>query len=129
MVLNQDIGLDRVFRALSDPTRRAMLASLKSGEQSIGQLSAPFSMSFPAASKHVRVLETAGLVRRRVEGRAHLCRIEAVPLASAEAWLRFYADLWTEQLAGLDALLKSENAATAARQPTDTPNAPKGPRR
>jgi DNA-binding transcriptional ArsR family regulator len=120
MVLSNVAALDRVFHALSDPTRRAILARLRSGEQTIGQLSAPFPMSFPAASKHVRVLETAGLVRRRVVGRTHLCRIQAAPLASADAWLRFYEDLWSEQLAALDAVLTAEDVVPTAA-PSDTP--------
>ena len=71
-------------------------------------------MSFAAASKHVRVFEAAGLVRRRVEGRSHVCRIEPAPLAAANEWLRFYERLWTEQLDALDGLLKAEDRAGAA---------------
>ena len=111
MVFKNSASLDNIFHALADPTRRAMLRSLTAGERSIGQLSAPFSMSFPAASKHVRVLEAAGLVRRRIEGRSHLCRIEASPLAAADDWLRFYEGLWTDQLEALAAVLEAEDAA------------------
>ena len=111
MVLDQSPALDGVFRALADPTRRAMLRSLAGGERNIGELAAPHSMSFAAASKHVRVLEAAGLVRRRVEGRAHLCRIEPAPLAAADEWLRFYEAMWTGKLGALDAMLKAEDAA------------------
>lgn len=68
-------------------------------------------MSFAAASKHVRVLEAAGLIRRKVEGRSHICQIEPVPLAAAEEWLRFYEQLWTEQFDALEAVLKAEDAA------------------
>jgi DNA-binding transcriptional ArsR family regulator len=78
-------------------------------------------MSFAAASKHVRVLEAAGLVRRRIEGRAHVCRIEAGPLAAAEEWLRFYEGFWTDRLGALDALLRAEDAAAGG--------APKDPKR
>jgi DNA-binding transcriptional ArsR family regulator len=81
-----EIPLDGVFRALADPTRRAMLRTLAAGERPIGELAAPFRMSFAAASKHVKVLECAGLVRRRVQGRRHLCRIQAAPLAAADEW-------------------------------------------
>ena len=109
MVLEQ--RLDGVFRALADPTRRAMLRTLAAGERNIGELAAPHAMSFAAASKHVRVLEAAGLIRRRVEGRAHLCRIEAAPLAAAEQWLRHYEALWTEKLDALEAMLRAEDAA------------------
>ena len=108
MVLDQTPQLDHVFRALADPTRRAMLRSLAGGERNIGELAAPHSMSFAAASKHVRVLERAGLVRREVVGRSHLCRIEPAPLAEADDWLKFYTRLWTEQFDALDQVLKAQ---------------------
>jgi DNA-binding transcriptional ArsR family regulator len=108
MVTRRAASLDGVFHALSDPTRRAMLRTLASGERPIGDLAAPFRMSFAAASKHVRVLEDAGLVRRKVEGRRHVCRIEPSPLAAAERWLRFYERFWNKRLDALEALLKSE---------------------
>jgi DNA-binding transcriptional ArsR family regulator len=111
MVSQQPAQLDHVFHALADPTRRAMLRSLASGERNIGELAKPFSMSFPAASKHVRVLERAGLVRRRVVGRSHVIRLETAPLAAATEWLRFYERLWSDQLDSLDALLRAEDAA------------------
>lgn len=107
--------LDDVFRALADPTRRAMLRRLADGEHSIGVLAEPFRMSFAAASKHVRVLEDAGLLRRRVDGRVHLCRIEPAPLAAANAWLRHYEGFWTRQLEALDAVL-AEKARPAPRR-------------
>src|SRR5260370_11208076 len=110
MVLQDAASLDGVFHALADATRRAMLRSLASGERNIGELAAPFSMSFPAASKHVRVLEAAGLLHRRIEGRSHLCRIEPAPLAAANKWLRFYERLWGEKLDALEALLEAEDA-------------------
>jgi len=106
MVESQAAALDGVFHALADPTRRAMLRSLTAGERNIGQLAAPFAMSFAAASKHVKVLEGAGLVRRRVQGRSHLCRLEAAPLAAADEWLRFYERLWTRNFDTLDAILR-----------------------
>jgi len=109
MVVRRSASLDGVFHALSDPTRRAMLRSLTSGERHIGELAAPFRMSFAAASKHVRVLEEAGLVRRRREGRRHVCRIDPSPLAAAERWLRFYERFWNMRLDALEALLKSED--------------------
>jgi DNA-binding transcriptional ArsR family regulator len=115
MVVQQSASLDRVFHALADPTRRAMLRSLASGERNIGELAGPFSMSFAAASKHVKVLEAAGLLRRRVQGRSHVCRIEPSPLASADRWLRFYERFWTNRLDALEALLKAEDAAAATR--------------
>ena len=113
MVVQQPASLDGVFHALADPTRRAMLRSLASGQRTIGELAAPFSMSFTAASKHVRVLERAGLVRRRIEGRSHICQLDPAPLAAADEWLRFYQTFWTEQFDALDAVLKAEDAAAA----------------
>ena len=82
-----------------------MLRRLTEGERNLSELAAPLRMSFPAASKHVRVLERAGLVRRRVVGRAHLCRIEAKPLADAVGWLEGYRQLWEANFQRLDALL------------------------
>jgi DNA-binding transcriptional ArsR family regulator len=109
----EQFALDTVFHALADPTRRAMLRSLVGGERNIGQLAQPFAMSFAAASKHVKVLEGAGLVRRRVLGRSHFCRLESKPLAAADEWLRFYEGFWTDQLDGLDAMLREEDDADA----------------
>src|SRR4051812_23069433 len=109
MVVQNATALDGVFHALADPTRRAMLRRLASGQRTIGELAAPFSMSFPAASKHVRVLERAGLVRRRIEGRTHICQLDPAPLAAAEGWLRFYETFWTAQFDALDAALKADN--------------------
>jgi DNA-binding transcriptional ArsR family regulator len=111
MVLENAEKLDGVFHALSDPTRRAMLRTLVSGERKIGDLAAPFSMSFVAASKHVRVLERAGLVRRRIDGRAHVCSIETAPLFAATEWLRFYEQFWAGRLDTLEDILKAEDAA------------------
>ncbi len=115
MVKQQGALLDDVFHALADPTRRAMLRSLAAGERNIGELAAPFRMSFAAASKHVKVLESAGLVRRRVQGRSHICRIEPAPLAAAEKWLRDYERFWTERLDALDSLLKTEDRTATSR--------------
>lgn len=110
-------ALDAVFQALTDGTRRAMLRSLAEGERNIGELAAPFDMSLAAASKHVKVLERAGLVTRLVKGRTHVCRLEPAPLAAADAWLRFYEQFWNRKLDALDALLKAEDAA-AGRPPS-----------
>jgi DNA-binding transcriptional ArsR family regulator len=108
--------LDGVFHALSDRTRRAMLRSLSEGERSIGDLATPFAMSFAGASKHVKVLEKAGLVRREIRGRTHVCRLDAVQLDEAEAWLRYYERFWTGKLDALDAILRAEDEAAAAAQ-------------
>jgi DNA-binding transcriptional ArsR family regulator len=113
--------LDSVFHALADPTRRAMLRSLTAGERNIGQLAQPFVMSFAAASKHVKVLESAGLVRRHVRGREHVCRIQARPLAAADQWLRVFEAFWNDRLDGLDALLREEDEAAARNPKRETP--------
>jgi DNA-binding transcriptional ArsR family regulator len=94
--------LDGVFHALADPTRRAMLRALTPGERTIGELAAPFDMTFAAASKHVKVLEGAGLVHRRVHGRSHFCRLRPAPLAVADKWLHFYERYWNERLNRLE---------------------------
>jgi DNA-binding transcriptional ArsR family regulator len=101
--------LDAVFHALSDPTRRAMLGHLAERERTIGELATPFSMSFAGASKHVRVLENAGLVTRMIRGRTHLCRLRAARLAEANAWLRRYERFWTDRLDMLEQLLREED--------------------
>jgi DNA-binding transcriptional ArsR family regulator len=106
MVQDRSATLNRVFHALAHPARRAMLRRLAEGERNLSQLAAPLRMSFPAASKHVRVLERARLVRRRVVGRTHLCRIEGKPLADASKWLEKYRRVWEASFQRLDALLE-----------------------
>lgn len=93
--------LDRLFRALGDRTRRKLLQRLAGGPSTISELARPFEMSLPAVSKHVRVLERAGLVRRRVRGRTHHCWLTAAPLADAESWMAYYRRFWDETLDGL----------------------------
>lgn len=88
-----------------------MLRSLAGGERNIGELAQPFDMSFAAASKHVRVLESAGLIHRRVQGRSHLCTIAAEPLADATEWLRFYEAFWTRSLDALEQAMRAEKDA------------------
>jgi DNA-binding transcriptional ArsR family regulator len=105
MVQDRSPSLDRVFHALAHPARRAMLRSLTGGERNLSELAAPLRMSFPAASKHVRVLERARLVRRRVVGRTHLCRIEGKPLGDANGWLENYRRFWEQSFQRLDSLL------------------------
>lgn len=100
--------LDSTFQALADPTRREMLANLALGEKSIGDLARPFLMSFAGASKHVKVLETAGLVARRKEGRKQICTLNAAPLAEAGQWLRQWEKFWTVRLDRLEALIESD---------------------
>lgn len=114
MVEYQDARLDAVFHALGDATRRHMLSRLAEGAHTVGQLAEPLSMSLAAASKHVKALETAGLIRREIQGRTHVCKLEAGPLASADAWLRHYERFWATRLDRLEALLR-EDAARAAK--------------
>jgi len=99
--------LNSAFHALADPTRRGMLASLALGEKSVGELAAPFRMTFAGASKHVKVLENAGLVARRKVGRMHICRIEPAPLAEAQRWLRQWERFWTDNLDRLQTLVEA----------------------
>ena len=93
--------LDRTFAALSDPTRRAILARLAQGDASVSELAAPFAMSLPAISKHLRVLEQAGLVERTKDGRVHRLRLVAQPLHQAASWIAHYQQFWEQQLAAL----------------------------
>lgn len=109
--------LDMIFHALGDETRRRMLAALSQGERSVGELAEPFSMSLAAASKHVKVLEAAGLIRREIRGRTHLCRLDPGPLAGAHQWLSAYEHFWTGRLDVLERLLHAEDAAFPRQQP------------
>ena len=99
--------LDATFHALADPTRRGMLASLALGEKSIGELAQPYAMSFAGASKHVHVLERAGLITRRKAGRAQICALRPEPLAEANQWLQQWAHFWNTRLDNLEALLRN----------------------
>lgn len=110
MVKLQAPQLDAVFHALGDATRRRMLGELAAGERTVGELAAPFAISLAAASKHIKALENAGLIRREVRGRTHLCRLEPGPLASAHQWLGFYERFWTTRLDILDRLLREDDA-------------------
>lgn len=109
MVERSAAHLDVLFRALSDATRRGMLASLASRERSVGELAAPHAMSLAAAAKHVKVLESAGLIDREIRGRIHLCRLRAAPLAEAEAFLAPYRRFWAERLDALEAALTEDD--------------------
>jgi DNA-binding transcriptional ArsR family regulator len=109
MVELQAHQLDAVFHALGDATRRQMVRDLASGERTVSQLAEPFAMSLAAASKHIKALESAGLIRREVRGRTHVCRLEPGPLASAHHWLTFYERFWTDRLNVLDRLLRQES--------------------
>ena len=102
--------LSTTFSALADPTRRAILARLTAGEATVKELSAPFAMSGPAVSKHLRVLERAGLIARRREAQRRPCRIEAGPLKEAADWTERYRHLWEERLDRLDTYLQQLKA-------------------
>jgi DNA-binding transcriptional ArsR family regulator len=98
--------LDATFIALADPTRRAILARLKSGDASVGELAEPFSISQPAVSKHLKILERAGLVSRSNAGTKRPVKIEAGPMREAAEWLEKYREFWEKSYARLDALLE-----------------------
>ena len=102
--------LDATFAALADPTRRAILARLASGEASVTELARPFAMSQPAVSKHLKVLERAGLIARGRDGQRRPCRLVAQPLAEATGWLEGYRQFWEESFERLDALLEELQA-------------------
>lgn len=121
MVLDRSPQLDRVFHALAHPARRAILRRLTDREQNLSELSAPLRMSFPAASKHVRVLERAKLVRRRIVGRTHICRAEPQPLAQATEWLENYRRVWEANFQRLDAVLEEMKAIEASSPSTNDP--------
>lgn len=95
-------ALDSVFAAVSDPTRRAILARLQSGEMTVSEIAAPYEMSLHAVSKHIRVLESAGLVERDIRGREHFCRIDARPLREAASWIDHYREFWEQRLEALE---------------------------
>jgi DNA-binding transcriptional ArsR family regulator len=101
-------GMDSVFHALAHEARRDMLGRLADRDLTVGELAEPLTMSLAAASKHIKVLERAGLVERTVDGRRHVCRLEVAPLASASAWLRFYERYWTGRLDALEELFHDE---------------------
>lgn len=110
MVELQATRLDTVFHALGDATRRKMLANLAGGQRTVSQLAEPFAISLAAASKHIKALETAGLIRREVRGRTHFCSLDPSPLASAHEWLGFYERFWTDRLDILEKLLRDDDA-------------------
>ena len=106
--------LDEVFHALADGTRRAMLLALAEHPATVGELAAPFDISLAAASKHIKVLERAGLVQRTVVGRTHVCALDVAPLHAGMEWIRHYEKFWDRRLDALEKLLKAD-APPAAR--------------
>ena len=114
--------MNEIFSALSDDTRRHMLRDLATGERTVSELAGPHRMTLAAASKHIKVLEKAGLIRREIRWRTHVCHLEAAPLARAYDELGFYARFWTDRLDALESLLRDEDAA----QTQPTPDATEG---
>ena len=118
--------LSTKFAALADPTRRAILARLALGETSVSELAKPFAMSLPAVSKHLKVLEHAGLIGRSREAQWRPCRIEPEALKEVDGWLEQYRRLWEERFDRLDAYLKTLQAKE--KKPRAAPKRPKPPR-
>ena len=113
--------LSRTFAALADPTRREILRRLSTGEATVGELAAPFDMTFAAVSKHLRVLEAAGLVTRGREAQFRPARLDARPLAAASEWIGDYARFWADSLDSLDAYLNALQQLTTTTT-TTTPD-------
>ncbi len=113
-----DDRLDDVFHALADRTRRALLARLAHGPAPVGELAAPFDMSLPAVSKHLRVLEQAGLVSREKDGRVHRCSLAAEPLREVEQWLASYRTFWDETLEALARFVEDDDDPSSSRRST-----------
>jgi DNA-binding transcriptional ArsR family regulator len=109
-----DERLDAVFHALSDRTRRALLERLAVRPAMVTELALPFAMSLPAVSRHIRVLETAGLIERSVDGRIHHCSLAPAPLQTVEAWLSRYRRFWQEKLDSLARFVESDEDACGA---------------
>lgn len=116
--------LDVTFAALADPTRRAILARLAAGEASVSELAEPFKLSLPAISKHLKVLEHAGLITRRREAQWRPCRLEPAPLKEAADWLAHYRRFYEESLDRLDEYLRTLQAPSAPDQPSPPPQEP-----
>ena len=116
MVNSSPTQLDRVFHALADPTRRAMLARLTRGEATVTSLAAPFKTSLPAVSKHLRVLEKAGLIKRDIRGREHHCSLEPKPLKTAAEWIAYHRRFWETRLDALEDLLTETTEPTRSEK-------------
>ncbi len=109
-MLQTNQQLDRLFFALSDGTRRGILARLAQGSTTIGELAAPFDISKPAISKHMKVLENAGLIQRTITGRQHQCTLTTAGLKTAEDWLNFHREFWESRFDALSHLLRKEES-------------------
>jgi DNA-binding transcriptional ArsR family regulator len=113
--------LDLVFHALAHPARRAIVRQLSAGERNLSELASPLKMTFPAATKHVRVLESAKLVRRRIVGREHICRLHAEPLREAMQWTESFREHWEARFAVLDTVLDEMLVEEQSRSKRKTP--------
>jgi DNA-binding transcriptional ArsR family regulator len=107
-MVEDQAAMDAVFHALASQPRRELVLRLSAGPLTVGELAAPLDMSLAAAAKHVQVLERAGLIRRTIDGRRHICRLDPGPLATAHGWLAFYQRFWDERLDALDDLMRTE---------------------
>lgn len=115
MVELESPPLDAIFHALGDPTRRGMIRDLAEGERSVTDLARPYDISLAAASKHIKALEAAGLIRREIRWRTHVCSLDPGALAAAHDWLDTYRRFWSDRLDILEDLLRRADTA----QPTD----------
>ena len=108
-MVEQNSDIDSIFRAIADPTRRQLLESLAAGDQTIGELAEPLDMTLAGASKHIGVLEKAGLVHRKKQGRERLCTLRASGLYAVRDWVEKYSAFWTDRLDALEAALKEHS--------------------
>jgi DNA-binding transcriptional ArsR family regulator len=122
MVEREPAEISSIFQALGDPTRRRMISALAAGERTVSELAEPFDMTLAAASKHVKVLERAGLIRREIRWRTHVCHLEPKALASAHAWLSAYERFWTARLDLLEQRLRDADQAICASVETGEKN-------
>jgi DNA-binding transcriptional ArsR family regulator len=120
-----DMNLDDTLIALADPTRRAILQRLSRGEARVTELAAPFDISLNSVSKHIRILERAELVKRRVSGREHFLTYNSVPMESAAEWMQRHRIFWTERLDALEAALRADDAVQAAKEKSKPPTKPR----
>ena len=118
---NSDTELDQLFSALADPTRRAVVEQLTRGPASVSDLAAPHDMALPSFTQHLKVLETAGLISTRKQGRVRMVNIEAQPLSDAQKWLERQRKIWEARFDRLDALVMELEKSTDTREgkPTD----------
>ena len=123
------MDLDHTLVALADPTRRAILQRLSRGEARVTEVAEPFDMSLNSVSKHIRILERAQLVRRRVAGREHFLTFNPAPMESAAEWMERHRIFWTEKLDALEAALRAEDAVNAAKEKSKQPKPKQPPKR